>query len=177
MARLVLVDNARAGRKLEDLESKLLSLVVGQDEAIHEIVTGYQSHVTGLSPAGRPIGSLLFLGPTGSGKARIVEATAHSLLNDPRAMIKIDCAEYQHSHEVAKLVGAPPGYLGHRETHPVLRAIERLLVQPLSNVMASGQIQRGDYIYVSRGDNSTSFLLFHEAATRDNWRIASSPAA
>jgi ATP-dependent Clp protease ATP-binding subunit ClpB len=73
-----------------------------------------------LSPAGRPIGNFLFLGPTGSGKTRIVEATAQALLNNPRAVIKIDCAEFQHSHEIAKLIGSPPGYLGHRETHALL---------------------------------------------------------
>ena len=71
-------------------------------------------------PPGRPIGNFLFLGPTGSGKTRIVEATAEALLKNPRAVIKIDCAEFQHSHEIAKLIGSPPGYLGHRETHPLL---------------------------------------------------------
>jgi ATP-dependent Clp protease ATP-binding subunit ClpA len=76
--------------------------------------------VNGLTPAGRPISNLLFLGPTGSGKTRIVEATAQSLLHDPRAVLKIDCAEYQLGHEIAKLIGSPPGYLGHRETHPLL---------------------------------------------------------
>ena len=76
--------------------------------------------MTGLSPSGRPIGNFLFLGPTGSGKTRIVEATAQSLLNAPKAVVKIDCAEFQHSHEIAKLIGSPPGYLGHRETHPML---------------------------------------------------------
>ncbi|MGO9257797.1 MAG: AAA family ATPase [Bryobacteraceae bacterium] len=120
MSKLVLLDTTRTGRQALDLEASLRRLVVGQDEAIREVVTAYQSHVTGLSPAGRPIGNFLFLGPTGSGKTRIVEATAQSLLNDPKAMIKIDCAEYQHSHEVAKLIGSPPGYLGHRETHPLL---------------------------------------------------------
>ncbi len=109
MARLVRLDATRTGRKLEDLESKLRGLVIGQDEAVHEIVTAYQSHLLGLSQAGRPIGNLLFLGATGSGKTRIVEATAQSLLNNPRAMIKIDCAEYQHGHEVAKLI---PCYRG-----------------------------------------------------------------
>jgi ATP-dependent Clp protease ATP-binding subunit ClpA len=73
-----------------------------------------------MSSAGRPIGNFLFLGPTGSGKTRLVEATAESLLGDSRAVIKIDCAEFQHSHEIAKLIGSPPGYLGHRETHPLL---------------------------------------------------------
>jgi ATP-dependent Clp protease ATP-binding subunit ClpA len=73
-----------------------------------------------LNPPGRPIGNLLFLGPTGSGKTRIVEATAECLVGDARAVIKIDCAEFQHSHEIAKLIGSPPGYLGHRETHPLL---------------------------------------------------------
>jgi ATP-dependent Clp protease ATP-binding subunit ClpA len=66
------------------------------------------------------VGNLLFLGPTGSGKTRVVEACAEALFGDPRAMIKIDCAEFQHSHEIAKLIGSPPGYLGHRETHPLL---------------------------------------------------------
>src|ERR1700756_290060 len=73
-----------------------------------------------MTPPGRPIGNFLFLGPTGSGKTRIVEATAETLLKNPRALIKIDCAEFQHSHEIAKLIGSPPGYLGHRETHPLL---------------------------------------------------------
>ena len=74
----------------------------------------------GLNPPGRPVGNLLFLGPTGSGKTRVVEAMAEALFGDARACIKIDCAEFQHSHEIAKLIGSPPGYLGHRETHPLL---------------------------------------------------------
>ncbi len=120
MAKLVLLDTHRTGKQAQELEGALRSLVVGQDEAILEVVRAYQSHVTGLSPNGRPIGNFLFLGPTGSGKTRIVEALAQSLLNDRGAVVKIDCAEYQHSHEVAKLLGSPPGYLGHRETHPLL---------------------------------------------------------
>src|ERR1700694_264508 len=120
MQRFTLLDPTRTGRQAEELENKLHRLVVGQDEAIHRIVRAYQTHVAGLSPVGRPIGNFLFLGPTGSGKTRIVEATAESLLQNPRAVIKIDCAEFQHSHEIAKLIGSPPGYLGHRETHALL---------------------------------------------------------
>jgi ATP-dependent Clp protease ATP-binding subunit ClpA len=84
------------------------------------MVRAYQTYLAGLAPVGRPVGNFLFLGPTGSGKTRIVEATAESLVNDPRSIIKIDCAVFQHSHEIAKLIGSPPGYLGHRETHPLL---------------------------------------------------------
>jgi ATP-dependent Clp protease ATP-binding subunit ClpA len=69
---------------------------------------------------GRPIGTMLFLGPTGSGKTRVVEAAAEVLFSDTNAVVKIDCAEFQHSHEIAKLIGSPPGYLGHRETAPML---------------------------------------------------------
>jgi ATP-dependent Clp protease ATP-binding subunit ClpA len=118
--KLALLDPTKTGRQTEDLENQLRHLVVGQDEAIHQIVRAYQTHLAGLSPVGRPIGNFLFLGPTGSGKTRIVEATAESLLKNSRAVIKIDCAEFQHSHEIAKLIGSPPGYLGHRETHPLL---------------------------------------------------------
>ena len=95
-------------------------MIVGQDEAVRQIVNIYQMYLTGMTPPGRPIGNFLFLGPTGSGKTRIVEATAESLVKNSRAVIKIDCAEFQHSHEIAKLIGSPPGYLGHRETHPLL---------------------------------------------------------
>jgi len=120
MPRLALLDPTKTGRQAEDLENQLHHCIVGQEEAIRQIVNVYQTHLAGLSPAGRPIGNFLFLGPTGSGKTRIVEATAESLLKNPRAVIKIDCAEFQQSHEIAKLIGSPPGYLGHRETHPRL---------------------------------------------------------
>jgi ATP-dependent Clp protease ATP-binding subunit ClpB len=120
MSKLALLDPTKTGKQAEYLEKQLHHFVVGQEEAIHQIVRAYQTHVAGLSPVGRPIGNFLFLGPTGSGKTRIVEATAESLLKNSRAVIKIDCAEFQHSHEIAKLIGSPPGYLGHRETHALL---------------------------------------------------------
>lgn len=114
------LDPAQTGRDATQLESGLRKLIIGQDDAIQQIVNIYQMNLTGMNPPGRPIGNFLFLGPTGSGKTRIVEATAETLLKNPRAVIKIDCAEFQHSHEIAKLIGSPPGYLGHRETHPLL---------------------------------------------------------
>ena len=121
MSRLrKVLDPTRTGKDAESLEKTLLKLIVGQDEAIEQIVNIYQMHITGLSAPGRPVGNFLFLGPTGSGKTRTVEATAEALVQNPRAVIKIDCAEFQHSHEIAKLIGSPPGYLGHRETHPLL---------------------------------------------------------
>lgn len=114
------LDATKTGKEADDLENKLRKLVVGQDEAIHHIVSAYQSYRAGLSPTGRPIANFLFLGPTGSGKTRLVEATAECLLGYRRAVVKVDCAEFQHSHEIAKLIGSPPGYLGHRETNPAL---------------------------------------------------------
>jgi ATP-dependent Clp protease ATP-binding subunit ClpA len=120
MRRNITLDPSRTGREAEALETNLRKLIVGQDEAISEIVNVYQMYLTGLSAPGRPIGNFLFLGPTGSGKTRTVEATAESLVKNSRAVIKIDCAEFQHGHEIAKLIGSPPGYLGHRETHALL---------------------------------------------------------
>ncbi len=103
-----------------DFESTLRAKIVGQAEGVQALVDMYQVFCAGLNSPGRPVGNLLFLGPTGSGKTRIVEAAAEILFGDPRAMIKVDCAEFQHSHEIAKLIGSPPGYLGHRETHPLI---------------------------------------------------------
>jgi ATP-dependent Clp protease ATP-binding subunit ClpA len=114
------LDAAQIGREAQMLETSLRQRIVGQDEAIENLVEAYQTYVAGMSSPGRPIATLLFLGPTGSGKTRMVEATAESLVGDARAVVKIDCAEFQHSHEIAKLIGSPPGYLGHRETHAAL---------------------------------------------------------
>ncbi len=114
------LDPTQTGFEAEKLEVDLHKRIVGQDEAIEQIINIYQTYLAGMASAGRPIGNFLFLGPTGSGKTRLVEATSESLVGDARAVIKIDCAEFQHSHEIAKLIGSPPGYLGHRETHPLL---------------------------------------------------------
>src|SRR6266852_3297683 len=104
----------------EEFQAALRKKIVGQEEAVQGLVDLYQVFCAGLNSPGRPVGNLLFLGPTGSGKTRIVEAAAEILFGDSRALIKVDCAEFQHSHEIAKLIGSPPGYLGHRETHPLI---------------------------------------------------------
>ena len=114
------LDPNRRSNDAGEFETALRRRIVGQDQAIEKVVEIYQMFLAGLNAPGRPVGNLLFLGPTGSGKTRVVEAMAEALFGDSRACIKIDCAEFQHSHEIAKLIGSPPGYLGHRETHPLL---------------------------------------------------------
>jgi ATP-dependent Clp protease ATP-binding subunit ClpA len=116
----VVLDPEMRSSEVLDFERRLLTKVVGQDRAVRRLVNMYQIYMAGMSNPGRPIGNLLFLGPTGSGKTRVVEASAEILFGSPRAIIKVDCAEFQHSHEIAKLIGSPPGYLGHRETPPLL---------------------------------------------------------
>jgi len=118
-ADLSLNPNIRSAETVE-FQKALRSKIVGQNEGVQALVELYQVFTAGLNSPGRPVGNLLFLGPTGSGKTRIVEAAAEILFGSARAIIKIDCAEFQHSHEIAKLIGSPPGYLGHRETHPLI---------------------------------------------------------
>lgn len=103
-----------------DLVELLSRKVVGQAAALQYLVPYVQMCRVGLNPADRPAGIFLLLGPTGTGKTRTVEALAEILHGSARHILKIDCAEYQSDHEVAKLIGAPPGYIGHRETKPML---------------------------------------------------------
>jgi ATP-dependent Clp protease ATP-binding subunit ClpB len=102
------------------LENGLREKIVGQNEAIQALVDLHQVFRAGMNVSRRPVGNLLFLGPTGAGKTRVVEAAAEVLFGDGQAVIKVDCAEFQHSHEIAKLIGSPPGYIGHRETQPLI---------------------------------------------------------
>jgi ATP-dependent Clp protease ATP-binding subunit ClpA len=114
------LDPNRHSFESQEFESAMRRRIVGQEEGIRAVADLYQVFRAGMNSNGHPVGNLLFLGPTGSGKTRIVEAAAEILFGDPRAVIKVDCAEFQHSHEIAKLIGSPPGYLGHRETHPLI---------------------------------------------------------
>ena len=119
-AQAVRLDPTVQGAESREFEVRLREKIVGQDEAVQAVVDLYRVFRAGLQSPGRPVGNLLFLGPTGTGKTRIVEVAAEVLFGDPRGVIKVDCAEFQHSHEIAKLIGSPPGYLGHRETCPVI---------------------------------------------------------
>ena len=116
----VLLDPDQKSPRAQEFEEKLAARIVGQERAVRRMSGLYQIYLAGMNPPNRPVGTMLFLGPTGSGKTRVVEAAAEVLFGDPNAVIKIDCAEFQHSHEIAKLIGSPPGYLGHRETSPML---------------------------------------------------------
>ena len=119
-SRKMQLDPSRRSVDSQEFDAALRKKIVGQPEAVAALVDLHQVFMAGMCSPGRPVGNLLFLGPTGSGKTRIVEAAAEILFGDPHAVIKVDCAEFQHSHEIAKLIGSPPGYLGHRETHPLI---------------------------------------------------------
>lgn len=107
-------------KSTSELADSLRRRVVGQDDAIDLIAPYVQLFQSGLAPAGRPIGVFLLLGPTGTGKTRTVESLAEAIHGHERHVLRVDCGEFQLDHEVAKLIGAPPGYLGHRETQPMI---------------------------------------------------------
>jgi ATP-dependent Clp protease ATP-binding subunit ClpB len=127
------LDPMKQSAEVEHFENDLRCRLIGQDRAIRQLARVYQVYRAGLNSPGRPLANLLLLGPTGHGKTRLVEATAEVLFKDPQAVVKIDCAEFQHSHEISKLVGSPPGYLGHRETHPAItqEVLERYYTEEL----------------------------------------------
>src|SRR5688572_19424629 len=116
----ILLDPERKSPRAKEFEDKLSALIVGQERAVRRVSGLFQIYLAGMNNPSRPVGTMLFLGPTGSGKTRVVEAAAEVLFGEPHSVVKIDCAEFQHSHEIAKLIGSPPGYLGHRETSPML---------------------------------------------------------
>ena len=114
------LDATRHGEATREFEAFLRSHVVGQDTAVEAVTELYQVFLSGMAPPDRPIGNLLFLGPTGSGKTYVVEVVAEALFGNPHAFTKINCAEFQEHHEIAKLIGSPPGYVGHMQTPPLL---------------------------------------------------------
>jgi ATP-dependent Clp protease ATP-binding subunit ClpA len=128
--------------ELDEFEYRLKNHIVGQDDAITALADIYQMYKAKMNSPGRPVGSFLFLGPTGVGKTALCEVLAKILFGTEKAIIKVNCAEFQHSHEIAKIIGSPPGYLGHRETGSFLN--EKRLTE-----------------YCTK-DNPLSILLFDE---------------
>lgn len=114
------LDTALQVPHVRRFSAELTGKVIGQPEAVKSFVAAYQTFAAGLHPVNRPVSVLLLAGPSGVGKTRIVEASADLLLGSPQALTKINCAEYHLPHETAKLIGAPPGYIGHREGAPLL---------------------------------------------------------
>src|SRR6266404_3576236 len=121
--------------KAEDLAAQLSHKVVGQPAVSDVIVPYIQMFQAGLAPEGRPVGVFLLLGPTGTGKTKTVEALADILHGSEKNLLKVDCGEFQMEHEVAKLIGAPPGYLAHRKTHPILTQIPRRRADQLGDLV------------------------------------------
>lgn len=119
-AQSKVLDLSKRNPILDPLLKKMQDRLVGQGNAAEVLVDMVATRLSGFGAPGRPAGNGLLLGPTGSGKTHAVEVLCEGLVGDPKGMIKIDCAEFQHSHEIAKLIGSPPGYLGHRETPPLL---------------------------------------------------------
>src|SRR4030088_258195 len=114
----VFLDPDQKSPRAQDFEDRLGARIVGQERAVRRVSGLYQIFLAGMNPPNRPIGTMLFLGPTGSGKTRVIEAASEVLFADPNGVVKIDCAEFQHSHEIAKLIGSPPGYPGPCRTPP-----------------------------------------------------------
>lgn len=114
------LDITKASPSGDKMLKNFASKLVGQREAAQTVTDIIEKYQMGMQRPDGPAGNILMLGPTGSGKTYTVELVCEALFGDSRACLKIDCAEYQHGHEIAKLVGSPPGYLGHRETHPML---------------------------------------------------------
>jgi ATP-dependent Clp protease ATP-binding subunit ClpA len=114
------LDPHRHGQATVEFEKFLRARIVGQDAAIEAVTEMYQMFLVALNPPDRPVGNLLFLGPTGSGKTYVIEVVAEALFGNPHAFTKVDCAEFQQPHEIAKLIGSPPGYIGHKDTAPML---------------------------------------------------------
>jgi len=112
------LDLKRQSYKAEALAARFAQRIIAQPEATTALTSVLEKFQSGFYDKTKPLASLLFLGPTGVGKTGTAEAFAEGLFGDPKHLMKVDCAEFQHSHEIAKLIGSPPGYLGHRETHP-----------------------------------------------------------
>src|SRR5213075_2362394 len=112
-------------KKLVEMEPRLRQRVIGQDEAVEHVSNAIRRSRAGLSDPRRPIGSFIFLGPTGVGKTELARALAEFLFDDEHAMIRIDMSEYMEKHSVSRLIGAPPGYVGYEEGGQLTEQVRR----------------------------------------------------
>src|SRR5258708_15228740 len=144
----VYLDPDQKSPRAKDFEDRLGARIVGQERAVGRVSGLYQIFLAGMNPPNRPIGTMLFLGPTGSGKTRVIEAASEVLYSDPNGVVKIDCAEFQHSHEIAKLIGSPPEYLRHRHTSPMLTQenLDRMHTEELKlNLVLLDEIEKASH--------------------------------
>src|SRR5690606_33366100 len=111
--------------KLLAMEDSLRASVIGQEDAIVAISNAVRRARAGLQDPNRPIGSFLFLGPTGVGKTELTKALARFLFDDEQAMVRLDMSEYMEKHSVARMIGAPPGYVGYEEGGALTEAVRR----------------------------------------------------
>lgn len=123
------LDITKLSQRTADLTARFSNHIFGQQEATEALTNVLEKFHSGIYDRTKPIASLLFLGPTGTGKTASVEAFVTGLFGSPDKMLKVDCAEFQHSHEIARLIGSPPGYLGHRETSPYITAAKVVALQ------------------------------------------------
>lgn len=130
------LDTNNTGSRSTKLKAELMAKVIGQDESINDFVELYDAYTSGLNSPDHTLGNFLFLGPTGVGKTRLVEVIAGILHNGNEDILKIHCGEYQADHEISKLMGSPPGYLGHKETQPLINQ-EKLNAQHTSTCKIS----------------------------------------
>src|SRR5262249_38229462 len=112
-------------KKLVEMESRLRQRVLGQDPALSKVANAIRRSRAGLSDPRKPIGSFIFLGPTGVGKTELARALAEFLFDDEHAMVRIDMSEYMEKHAVSRLIGAPPGYVGYEEGGQLTEAVRR----------------------------------------------------
>ncbi len=132
----LLLDANKPGKKIIEFGEAIRSQVIGQDEAVDSIQDYYNLYLAGLPTPGKPLGNFLFLGPTGTGKTKLVEAFTEIVGGPGVKPIKLDCAEFQSDHEIAKILGSPPGYLGHRETTAIITQ-QKLIAQHTEKNKAS----------------------------------------
>src|SRR3989338_2891575 len=146
--RKIRLDLTLKSQDAVNFELEMQGKIVGQTPAVQAVAGMYKTVLAEMERSGQPVAIFLFLGPTGTGKTRIVEATSEIIFRKPKAFIKVNCAEYQERHEVARLIGSPPGYIRHRETDPLItqKRLEQFHTDDLKlNFVLFDEIEKASY--------------------------------